>query len=555
MTFRAHHLAASVCSLLLSAPAFAQWTTLTGSDDRVAVSDLPFPSLASPSWICSTDINGDLIRFVAPSSVVVFEDTVLAVGRVRPGGAGMSQYYLFAICRVDGSVVWQALLSRESFAFPRSSYSTPTIDPVNRIALVPSGNALVAFALADGQFCWQADLSNLIINASAIVTSGSPQGDLGPADRAFITDYDGASGSGSLYCINVDAYDAGKNPFLPGDVVWSVPLPGTSGNTPAYARGKVFVSSTGVQSGTARFSEVHAYDAASCDQQPLPLWTWINPLEASEGLPEGFFGGVSVHGPTVACNTWAVYAATYNFSTAGETYFQSHLVKLDADSGQLLWQTPTLCNRTSSIPIPLDDGRIVLSGGIAGFGTLPTIEVFQDLCSSATRLWDSVSATWVDSNQNDAPDVGEYLVVGGRTQQPIVSTRGGSPALLVPTPPFNLDQDDTTYSTALQILELDADPMSPAFIRDQFTGAGSSPALADRNIYTIGQAGLFAFGPTPARLDVDDDKRPTTDDLVAWEQGVGLLDVDRNDVINPNDRQALREGLRLREPSDMASGR
>lgn len=553
MLIRARHLAA--CVLLFGAPALAQWTTLTGSDDRVAVSDLPVPSLASPTWVCSTDRNGDFIRFIAPSSVVVFDDTVLAVGRVRPGGTGMSQYYLFAICRVDGTVVWQQLLSRESYAFPRSSYSTPTIDPVNRTALVPSGNALVAFALADGQFCWQAELPNLILNASAVVTSGSPHGDLGPGDRAFITDYDGAAGFGSLYCINIDPYDAGKNPFQPGDVVWSAPLPGTTGNTPAYARGKVYVSSTGVQSGTTQFSEVHAYDAASSDPQPLPLWRWINPLVASPNLPEGFFGGVSVHGPTVACDSWAVYAATYNFSSGGTSYFQSHLVKLDADTGQLLWQTPTLCNRTSSIPIPLDDGRIVLSGGIAGFGTLPTIEVFQDHCSSATRLWDSVSATWIDQDGDGVPDPGEYLLVGGRTQQPIVSTRGGSPALLVPTPPYNYGQDDTTYSTALQVLDLDADPMSSQFIRDQYLGAGSNPALAERNLYTIGQAGLFAFGPTPARLDVDDDKHPTIDDLLAWEQGEGLLDVDRNSVTNQSDRQALREGLRLREPSDMAFGR
>lgn len=553
MPIRARHLAA--CVLALSPHALAQWTTLTGSDDRIAVSDLPFPSLTSPAWVCSTDLNGDTIHFVAPSSVVVFEDTLLTVGRVRPSGSTMSQYFLFAICRVDGTVVWQSLLSRTTYAFPVSSYSTPTIDPINRTVLVASGSSLVAFALADGQWCWSAGLSNLIVNASAVVTSGSPQGDLSPGNRAFITDYDGASGFGLLYCINVDPFDALKNPFQQGEIVWSAPLPGTSGNTPAYAQGKVFVASTGAQGSTPLASEVRAYDAASSDPQPSPIWTWTSPLQTSEGLPEGFFGGVCVRGPTTACDTWALYAATYNFTTIGSSYFQSHLVKLDADTGVLLWQTPTLCNRTNSIPIPLDDGRIALSGGIAGFGTLPTIEVFQDHCSSASRLWDSVSATWVDSDQDAIPDPGEYLLVGGRTQQPIISTRGGSPALLVPTPPFNDNQDDTGFSTALQVLDLDIDPRSPGFVRNQFLGAGSSPALADRNLYTIGQAGLFAFGPTPARLDVDDDKRMTIDDLLAWEQGEGLRDVDRDGAINDDDRHALREGLRLREPSDMASGR
>jgi outer membrane protein assembly factor BamB len=553
MPMRAHHLAA--CVLALSPYALAQWTTLTGSDDRVAVSDLPFPSLASPSWVCSADMNGNTIHFVAPSSVVVFEDMLLAVGRVRPAGSTMSQYFLFAICRVDGTVQWQAPLSRSAYAFPISSYSTPTIDPIQRTVLVASGASLLAFALEDGRFCWSADLANLIVNACAVVTSGSPQGDLAPANRAFITDFDGASGSGFLYCINVDPFDASQNPFQQGEIVWSAPLPGVSGNTPAYARGKVFIASTGVQNGSLLPAEVRCYDAAASEPSPLPLWTWTSPFQTSQGLPEGFFGGVCVRGPTTACDSWALYAATYNFTTTGSSYFQSHLVKLDADSGVLLWQTPTLCNRTNSIPIPLDDGRIVLSGGIAGFGTLPTIEVFQDHCSSASRLWDSVSATWVDSDHDAVPDPGEYLLVGGRTQQPIISTRGGSPALLVPTPPFNDNQDDTGFSTALQVLDLDADPRSLGFVRDQFVGAGSSPALAGRNLYTIGQAGLFAFGPTPARLDVDDDKHVTIDDLLAWEQGEGLGDVDRDGALSPDDRDALREGLRLREPSDMASGR
>lgn len=553
MLFRPSHFA--VCTLLLASHACAQWTTLAGSADRVAITELPFPSLSAPTWVCSQDQSGNMIHFVAPSSVVVFEDSIFAVGRVRPPGSTMSQYYLFAICRSDGSIRWQSQISRASYAFPVSSYSTPTVDRINRNVLVASGSSLVSFSLADGQFCWEAALGNLIVNASAVVTSGSPQGDLSPANRAFITDYDGASGNGSLYCINVDPFDASKNPFQQGDIVWSAPLPGTSGNTPAYARGKVFVSSTGTQSGTLVLSELRAYDATFLDPQPLPLWRWVSPLETAEGLPEGFFGGVALHGPTVACDTWAIYAATYNFSTSGPTYFQSHLVKIDADDGHLLWQTPTLCNRTNSIPIPLDDGRIVLSGGIAGFGTLPTIEVFRDHCSHATPLWDSVNATWIDSDMDNTPDPGEYLIVGGRTQQPLISTRGGSPALLVATPPFNPDLDDTGYSTALQVLNLDADPMSSDFIRDQFLGAGSSPALSDRNVYTIGQAGLFAFGLPPARLDVNDDKCPTIDDLFAWEQGEGLLDVDRNTTTDQYDRQALREGLRLREPSDMASGR
>lgn len=539
-----------------STPAWAQWATLTGRTDRVSVSDLPFPSLASPAWVCSQDGDGNTIRFIPASSPAVFEDTVYAIGRVRPVGSPSSQYALFAIRRTNGTVRWQSPLSRDAFVMPISSYSSPTIDPIHRIVIVPSGNTLAAYAIDDGQMCWQSVLEHLIVNATAAVTSGAPNGDLSPANRAFITDFDGASGDGRLYCINIDCYDATKNPFQPGDIVWSDRLPGTVGNTPAYALGKVFVASTGVQSGDFLISsEVRAYDATSSDPDVTPVWTWISGLEAPGPIPEGFFGGVSVHGPTVACDTWSVYAATYNFSSAGSSLFQSHLVKLDANDGHLLWQTPTLCNRTSSIPIPLDDGRIVLSGGIAGFGTLPTVEVFQDSCNAASRLWDSVSATWVDRNSNGILDLGEFLVVGGRTQQPIVSTRGGSPALLVPTPPFNTGQDDTGYATAIQILNLDASPMSASFVRQSFWGAGSSPALTDRNIYTIGASGLYAFGPAPADLDVDDNKCVNVEDLLAWEQGIGLLDVDRNGIVDDDDHRSLREGLRLREPSDMTEGR
>ena len=88
-----------------------------------------------------------------------------------------------------------------------------------------------------------------------------------------------------------------------------------------------------------------------------------------------------------------------------------------------------------------------------------------------------------------------------------------------------------------------------------FVGAGSSPAIADRNLYTIGTAGLAAFGPPPPRADVNTDGTIDLEDLYAWHRGQGQRDVDGNGSITDADRAALEAELRRDEFADMAAGR
>jgi hypothetical protein len=90
---------------------------------------------------------------------------------------------------------------------------------------------------------------------------------------------------------------------------------------------------------------------------------------------------------------------------------------------------------------------------------------------------------------------------------------------------------------------LDVPPGQPGFIQAQHPAAGSSPAVADSNVYTIGEGGLYAFGPTPYQYDVDGDGEVTVDDLVSWEQSHGDLDVNLDGVVDATDRQALIDEL------------
>ena len=83
----------------------------------------------------------------------------------------------------------------------------------------------------------------------------------------------------------------------------------------------------------------------------------------------------------------------------------------------------------------------------------------------------------------------------------------------------------------------------------------STPAIADSNLYTIGAAGLFAFGPPPPNFDVNADQKVDVDDLYAWDQGMGLRDVNLDGSITSADALALEAELRRGEIEDMKGGR
>jgi outer membrane protein assembly factor BamB len=481
----------------------------------------PGPStLDTPTWVfpaSDPSVTGN-VRFVDQASPVVEGPLVYAVSVEPPA--------VWAITRESGVAAWSAGVDAPVL----DSWSSPAIDPVNRTVIVASGSpgpdagVLAAFDLSAGGSVWSVALPRDVVNASPVVTT-----DLGPADRVFITDYEGffAGGSGAmLHCVNVDPFHSTLNPHQPGDVVWSAPLrSGATGASPAYHRGRVFVATAG-DFGGGQTGEVICFNAGAADAPSAELWRTTPPGD------DGFSGGVSVRGI-------AVYAASYDFFGGPSS---SRLVRLDAVTGQTVWQTPAA--RTSSTPIALPDGRIVLSGGIAGFGSVPTVQVFRDDGAAAVKIADVALDTWQDDGDG-VPEPGELDVVGGWAHQPLVTVGSGGTRLFVGEP--TITGGLFTGNQRLRAIDLDVPFGAPGFVISASSAAGASPAVVGRTLYSVGLNGIAAFG-LPDRPDVNQDGRVGTDDLEAWSVSGPGADVNRDGTADDLDRLDLERIIRRDDP-------
>lgn len=530
-------MAAALSAAVSSALAGPLWPLFAGGPGRTSLADSGPVSIAAPSWVFSTDLSGNQITFVGQSGPVVMRDLVLAVGSITPPQQAR-QWRLYALDRVTGGLSWSAALPPPAV----DSWSTPAIDLEHASVLVGSGLFLTAFDLEDGGLLWQTALASPVVNASPLVTSGPAPLGLGVAQRAFVTEYDGFGTDGRLTCINASPRSS-VNDFEPGEIVWSVVIGGSSGNTPAFDRGTVYVATAGeFGAGPGR---VLAFPGAALTE-PQPLWTFENPTG------EAFFGGVCIASPP-SSEARHVFAASYAFF-GGTT--SANLVKIEATSGALVWSVP--CNRTSATPIPLPDGRIAVSGGVRGYGTVPTLQLFADFGTTGLLLWDSAASTWNDSNHNGVMDLGEFLVLGGWTHQAAAVPTPMAGTLFcgaVPTNPNSTGACTDLYAIDLSRLPYTPGPAQPGFLAQQFAGAGSTPALANANLYTIGAGGLYAFGPPPPRCDVNGDGLVDIEDVHSWHQGQGARDVDLDGQITSADGTVLEGCVRYGEIADMAAGR
>lgn len=504
-------------------PSAAQWSSLAGDEARTATRRAEAPLFDAVRWTLSTTASGQAIRFVGPSSVAA---TALPEPRLFTAGVVDGQTLALAIDAEDGQIVWTTPIPDLVFA----SWSSPALSAGTGEVLYATGSALIALRMDDGVETWRTELTGPPVNVSPLVTS-----DLGHANRAFVTDYGGFGGLSWLYCINVSPRHATLNPHDPGDIVWSAMIGSSTGGTPAYLDGVVYVCSTGLD--YLGVGEIRAFDA-SAPSEPSPLWIFNNTQA------EGFFRGLTIRERNGSAY---LYAATYAFYGLNDS---ANMVKVDAADGQLVWSVP--CNRTDSIPIVLDDDRIVLASGIQGFGSVPMVQMFQDQGTHAAPLWDTATGTWNDLNNNGELDLGEFFLVGGWTTHPVVldtKQEGASPRLLVGAIPT--DDDYFGPYTDLYELDLALTPAAPGFIVQHTDLAGSSPALLGRGVYSIGRQGLVAIGPPPPRPDVDGNGRVDIEDLYAWSAGRGERDIDRNGTVDEQDQAFLVHELRRNESRDM----
>lgn len=453
------------------------WSAFAGGPSRVSTawSGAKGPhSIANPRWI-KNGAGQQTYTLYGQAGLVTTDQLVIALGyRNSPPSSTDS---VVAFSRFDGSVVWAAQVPMVSL----ESWSAPAVDPLNDTVIVATGARLTALSLSNGSTRWTRDIGRPIVNASPVVTP-----DLGPRNRAFITDHSfGSENNGRLYCVNVSPMHPTLNPYQPGEIVWSVDLGGqTSGNTPAYRDGIVYVSTA---SGGSAWDQgtIRAY-RADATVAPAPLWVY------QHTDPTGFFSGVAV-------TTQGVYASSYS-SHGGQ--FSASTVRLDRFNGQQRWSVPT--NRADTTPVPMPNGMVLVSGGVPYendfpfYGSLPSLQLIYEnpWGGGATRIWDTAMDTLNDANGNGEWDPGEsFLAVGGWTEQPIAMIRSdGKPVVYVgEAPPVN-SEDFFGHSPSIKVLDLTRHPSDPQFVIQSNPTSGGSPALVGCELYAVGADGLHAFG-------------------------------------------------------------
>ncbi len=530
--------------LALSSAARAQpepsafvWPTLAGDMARTSIASPSAPATLGPlRWVCSQTPSGEPIVFTPASGVVATalpSARVFASGRVGTGPAS-TQSRAIAVDAETGSVVWATPVPAPQL----SSWSTPTIDTRRGTVLFATGSALIALRQADGVEEWRVELPSAPVNVTPLVTT-----DLGPADRAFVTTDGGFGSASQLYCINVSPRNDQRNPFDPGDIVWIAEIGSSVGATPAYLDGVVYVASTGLDGFGS--GEVRAFDV----KQPalgvvMRRWVFTNPIA------EGFFGGVCVR--EMADGSGAcVFVASYAFFGGLDS---SNIVKIRAGDGSLVWSAPS--NRTSSIPVVLGDGRVLLSSGIAGFGSVPSVQMFTDAGQTGTLLWDSAISTWNDGNANGVLDDGEFSVFGGWNTQPIgmPGSSFAQPRALVGTLSSASGGGAVSQYAPLSALNVNVGPPLPGFVVAQSTQGGATACVLGGGVYSIGPAGLVAFGAAPPRGDLSGDLVISVEDLYHFEQlpaAAVLRDIDRSGAASDADREMLTREVRRDELRSM----
>ena len=470
---------------------FKDWPCYANTASRCAVTvDGPnVVNAANLQWIADKSPQG-VVRFAFESSTgpVLYNSKVYAVAKyLEPNelawnGFDQTNSQLVAYDANSGRLLWTTIIDAAVW----DSWSSPAADIKNNNILVPSGNKVYAINAESGSVVWQAELDTIVLNASVCIASDIPH------TRAFITDYDGFGTGGKLYCINLDANEP-NNSYNPGEIIWSDTLGSTSGNSPAYKDGVVYVSSN--MDAESFYGAIYAYDAQADDA--------IRKWRATDQNFEGFTGGVTV------TKEGFLYAACYNWAEEAED--NSSLCKIDCNSGNIVWITNV--ERTSSMPVVVGD-KIYISGGLDGWGSRPKVEAYRDMGTSVVKLWQTPA----------------NVAIGGWSNQPVYANG----KLYVGAIPFGGNYFDAY--TELYVLDVTADVDSPDFVIAHYTdqACGNNPAVVYDSLYTIGADGLFKFHQPAFLADIE--KNDTVDfydlaELAAvwlYNGSVGVMRADLN---------------------------
>ena len=402
--------------LLASSAGFADnWPQYCNTAARVAVASAAGPlDLATPRFVAGPDVSFERI-----SSPVIMDGTIFALAKHYEGETYTSNK-IVAFDESDGTFLWETLVEKVA----SNSWCSPCCDTATQAVIIGAGDTVYCLEADDGGIRWQEDTDRIIVNASACAADG----------YVFITDYTAFTLGGQLYCFDINT----------GVVQWTAPIGASSGNTPAYHDGKVFVANTD--------GEVFCFDATDGSE----VWSEVMPINGW-----GFFGGICY-------SNGALYLASYNF------YWTGDLLKLDPSDGAVTWVVDA--NRTDAIPV-VAGGKIFLAGGdnYDSFG-IPKLDAYDE----ATGNW-----LW------------ETELVGGWTHQ--IAYAGG----YLYAGEFPSDDYSFGAYSNLHVLDVSKTPADPGFVVSVNPDAGGSPAVVNGTVYSIGAGGLYAIDQALADAGAD----------------------------------------------------
>ena len=497
----------TVTSFAIAGP--DDWTNLahTPQHSSIAVDGPNQIDASTLQWINDFDPQDPnyFVSFESYTAPVVHNGKVYAYAKYFNPNEGFdyTNSQIVAYDSNSGQIEWSTPVDLQAW----DSASSPCVDTKHNTVLMGSGNKVFCLDAQSGTQLWAAQLEKVTVNASVCTATDLPNA------RAFAVDYDGFGITGKIYCINLDP-NTPENPYQPGQIIWSDTIGQTTGNTPAYKNGVVYVTS--LSSPTNFNGNIYAYDATAAT--PVKIWQTTDPNF------DTFSGGVTV------TKEGYLYAVSYDWNEEFED--NSQLCKIDCTDGNIVWMIDA--ERSNSIPIVVGD-KIYISGGIADDpspdkwweGSRPKVEAYQDNGPTATKLWETP----------------ESMVVGGWTSQAAYADG----KLYVGAIP--LDGDAFGAYTDLYILDLSKEPNEPNFIIAHYNdfSCGNSPAVTYDSIYTLGAGRLVKFKQPALLGDIEEDNAVDSLDLSSianlWllDRPIGTLrcDLDLDGMINMTDLALL----------------
>ena len=453
----AHAVVAIVATLALAGrvgavPLAGEWTALAGGPLHNGIADGGPDSFGAELFV--TPFSGSR-NLVAHSSVVVADNTAVTFEsswyEVEPS-VWVEGGVVMAYDATTGAPVWAAPADVGNVIY--GSTSSPAIDTASRTVVIGNGDAdfgpgsVYGLDLDTGAVQWHAGLDAPVVNASPAIGNGA----------VYITDFESGAGAGQLYAINTDP---AHPTHAVGDVMWQRTIGGTSGNTPLYRDGVVYVttaSEPGISSFASNGGMVYAFDEAGNE-----VWTSLPDRDPGDDVARpnaGFLGGLNF-------SDGHLYACSYDY------YGDAGLWQIDPLTGSAAFLAA--CAASDTTPVVTDDAIYVTGGAVYGFWGGPE-QRLQCFDLDGTLLWETDPADFI----------GWYI-------DQLAYADGNLYVAKV------FVDDNFIENRELLILDPTLGPGDAGFVLDQYAGVGTSPALASGVLYTSGLTeaggyGLFAFG-------------------------------------------------------------